>query len=120
MTQIPVVNVQEVKKKRIIATKWGFLSCEPFLRRREFGCCFLSSFARFLRPARGCLLPTQPRLKQFRHESSPAGLMRCADAAAVVAVEVFMEKNVVFEVRVGRELGVILEHRALTVVAFEE
>lgn len=46
--------------------------------------------------------------------------MARADAATIVAVEVFVEDYVVAEVRIGRELGVILEHRALVVPAFEK
>src|SRR5206468_11143744 len=60
------------------------------------------------------------RLKQFRHESRPAGLMRSADAGTVVAMKVFVEQQVVFEVRIGREFGVILQHGPLTVFAFQE
>ena len=45
--------------------------------------------------------------EQLRDESGPAGLVARADAALGVAVEVFVEEDVVFEVRVGGELGMI-------------
>ncbi len=59
-------------------------------------------------------------LQEFGDEAAPAGLMRCAHAAPVVAVKVFVEEDVVLEVRVGGELRVILQHGALTVLAFQE
>jgi hypothetical protein len=44
--------------------------------------------------------------------------MRCADAAAVVAMEVFVEEDVIFEVGIGREFGMVFEHGPLAVLAF--
>src|SRR5258707_1280177 len=41
-----------------------------------------------------------PRLQQLGHESRPSGLMRRADAAPRVAVEVLVEEDVVAEVRI--------------------
>src|SRR5262245_46637471 len=38
---------------------------------------------------------------QVRDQSGPAGLVRCATATAIVAVEVFMEQDVVLEMRIG-------------------
>jgi len=46
--------------------------------------------------------------------------MRRAHAAAVTAVEIFMEQNVIFEMRIRREFGMIFQNRALSVVTFEE
>ena len=60
------------------------------------------------------------RLKKLRDQSRPAGLVARADAAAGVAVEIFVEKHVVLEVRIGGKLGMILQRGALSVGAFEE
>ena len=46
--------------------------------------------------------------------------MRGADAAPGVTVKIFVEQDVVLEVRIGGELGVIFQHGPLTVAAFEE
>ena len=56
------------------------------------------------------LLP--PRLQELGDEAGPAGLMRRADAAAGVAVEVLVEQQVVAEVRVGLQLGALAERPA--------
>ena len=45
-------------------------------------------------------------MQQFRNDSRPASLMRCPEAAPVVAMEKFVEENVVAEVRIAREFGV--------------
>ena len=52
-------------------------------------------------------------LQQLGHQAGPAGLMRGADATAGVSVKIFMEQDVVLEVRIGREFRVILQHGAL-------
>ena len=39
-------------------------------------------------------------MQQLRDQSGPAGLMRGADAAAGVAVKIFVEQHVIAEVRV--------------------
>ena len=39
-------------------------------------------------------------LDAARHQRSPAGLMACAGAAAVVAMEIFVEENQVFPARI--------------------
>ena len=43
-------------------------------------------------------------LKNFCDEAGPAGLMACAEPGAVVAVEVFVEEDVVAPVGIGLEL----------------
>ena len=59
-------------------------------------------------------------MKQLCNEAGPAGLMRGAHAAAAVAVEVLVEKDVVLEVRIGRELRMIFQGWTLTIVALQE
>src|SRR6266571_1740720 len=59
-------------------------------------------------------------LKQLGNQSRPAGLMGCAHATARIAVKVFVEENMIAEVRVSRKLGMILEDRSLAVLPFEE
>jgi len=45
------------------------------------------------------------RLEQQRDEPAPAGLMRSADAASVVAVKVLMEQDEILRTRVGCSIG---------------
>src|SRR5262249_26518821 len=45
--------------------------------------------------------------EQRGDQRSPAGLMACADAGAVVSVEVFMKRNVIPPVRVALEIVVV-------------
>ena len=47
------------------------------------------------------------RPKQFRNQAGPAGLMRRAQSASAVAVEIFVKQNVILEMRVRREFGMI-------------
>src|SRR3954449_3944800 len=51
-------------------------------------------------------------LEELGHHGGPAGLVACADPAAVVAMEIFEERHVVAPVRVGLEQLVVAEHRA--------
>src|SRR5215813_14034478 len=64
------------------------------------------------------------RLRQLADEvgdqSGPAGLVGCATAAAIVAVEVFMEQDVVFEMRVGLKFFVAAENRTSPVGTAQE
>ena len=53
-------------------------------------------------------------------QRAPAGLMRGAQPAAGVAVEVFVEQDVVLEVRIGLELVVVAEDRAPPVLVAPE
>src|SRR6516165_1708767 len=48
-------------------------------------------------------------------EAGPTGLMRGAASAAIIAVEVFMKKDVILELRIGLKLLVISENRASAV-----
>src|SRR6266508_1150912 len=47
---------------------------------------------------------------EIRDQSGPAGLVRCATATAIVAVEVFMEQDVVLEMRISLKFLVGAEH----------
>ena len=46
--------------------------------------------------------------------------MRRAHAATVVAVEIFVEKHVIFEVRIAGQFRVTFENRALAVLPAQE
>ncbi len=61
-----------------------------------------------------------PGPEQFGDQAGPAGLMRRADAAAGVAVKVFVEQNVILEMRVRRELRMIFQHGPLAVFALQK
>ena len=50
-------------------------------------------------------------LDKVGDQSGPAGLVGCAAAAAVVAVEILVEQNVVLEMRIGLKLFVGSENR---------
>ncbi len=56
-----------------------------------------------------------PRLQQFCDQPSPAGLVRGANTAPAVPVEIFVKQNVVLEMRIAGQLGMILQHGPLTV-----
>ena len=58
--------------------------------------------------------------EQAGNQSRPAGLVRRSNAASSVAVKVFVEQNVVFEMRIGRKLGMIFQHGPLAVFAFQK
>ena len=45
----------------------------------------------------------------------PACLMGGAEAPAIIGVKVFKEEKIIFEVRIGRQFGMALEHGALAV-----
>ena len=60
------------------------------------------------------------RVEEFRDESRPSCLMRCADASTGVAVKVLVEEHEVSEVRIAGQLGVISEDGPFTVFVFEE
>ena len=60
------------------------------------------------------------RLEQLRNEASPAGLMRRAQATARVAVEIFVEEQVVPEMRVARLLRVAFQCRAFAILVLQE
>src|SRR4051812_17687478 len=50
------------------------------------------------------------RLNKLRDQACPAGLMRSADTTAIVAVETFVEQDIVAKMRVGCQFWMILEH----------
>src|SRR5437879_1885750 len=58
-------------------------------------------------------LRVSPGIDQRRHQGRPAGLVRCAEAGAVVAVEVLVKQQVVAPVRVVLELRGAAVDRAM-------
>src|SRR5690242_3020054 len=75
----------------------GLHAAETFSGRDSLRLRRLVGPVRLVRERRPALLD------QLRDERRPAGLVVRADPGAVVAVEVFMEKNEVLPVRVGLE-----------------
>ena len=59
-------------------------------------------------------------LDQLRHQPGPAGLMAGAEPRAVVAVEVFVEQDVVAPVGIGLELLRAAVHRPPAVLVAQE
>ncbi len=59
-------------------------------------------------------------MQQLGDDARPTRLMRCAQPAPVIAVEKFVEKDVVLEMRIARELGVILQDGTLTVFSLQK
>ena len=57
---------------------------------------------------------------EIRDQSGPAGLVRGAAAAAIVAVEVFVEQDVVLEMGIGLKFFVVAENRAPAVGTAQE
>jgi len=60
------------------------------------------------------------RLQQLGDQAGPAGLVRGPDAAAIIAVKIFVEQDVVLEMRVGREFVMIFQGGPQAVVAFQK
>src|SRR5579862_2394505 len=58
--------------------------------------------------------------EEFGYQSRPAGLMGGPDAAAAVAVEVFVEQDVIAEMRVALHARVVRIHRAGAALVREE
>src|SRR5271169_3188053 len=69
--------------------------------------------------SRRCARCRQP-VDQIGDQGGPTGLMRGAKSTPVVAVEIFVEKNEVPEVRVRLQLGVVPENRPPTIVSAGE
>ena len=59
-------------------------------------------------------------VEEFRDESRPSCLMRCAYASTGVAVEILVEEHEVSEMRIAGQLRVIAEHGPFAVFVFEE
>src|SRR5204863_6552190 len=59
-------------------------------------------------------------LQELSDQAGPAGLMACADARAVVAVEVFVKQNEVAPVRIVMIAAVAAVHRTSAVFILEE
>lgn len=55
----------------------------------------------------GCFALAVDVLDELGDERGPAGLMARAEAQAIVAVEILVEKDVVLEVRIGAEFFVV-------------
>src|SRR5690349_8590323 len=51
---------------------------------------------------------------EFGDERRPSGLMACAESLAVVAVEIFVERNIVAPVRIAVERFHAAEHRTIS------
>ena len=61
-----------------------------------------------------------PWLNQLRDEAGPTGLMRRADAASVVAMEIFVKQEVIAKMGIACELRMIVEHRPLPAGVLQE
>jgi hypothetical protein len=59
-------------------------------------------------------------LEQVRNQSGPARLVRCSDAAAVLAVEILVEKNVIAKVGVILHLVAVVENWAPAGLVFKK
>src|SRR5689334_13283917 len=60
------------------------------------------------------------RREQYRDQTRPTSLMRSANATAAVAVEVFVELNVVAKLRVFLVLGLVAQHGPATTFVAQE
>src|SRR5689334_12926424 len=58
--------------------------------------------------------------KKLGHQGGPTGLMRCANAATVVAVKIFVKQNVILELRIAREFRMTFQNGPLAVAAFQK
>src|SRR6516162_3434101 len=80
--------------------------------------------ASFCRPSRdalcGVYLGAVAGHQQLRHQPGPAGLMRGAHTPPAVAVKIFVEQNVVAEVRISEGALVHAVHRPVTLLVDEE
>ena len=59
-------------------------------------------------------------MEQLCHQARPPGLVRRSDAAAAIAVEVFVEEDVIPEMRVVSQLIVVAEHGTTASSVFQE
>ena len=59
-------------------------------------------------------------MEQLCHQARPSSLVGRSNTAAAIAVEVFVEKDVIPEVRIVRELIVVAEHGTAAVPVFQE
>src|ERR1700688_3165440 len=64
----------------------------------------------------GCV----PRHQQSCDQARPAGLMRGADAAAVVAIEILVKQQVITKVRILLRAGVLRMHGPQAVLTAQE
>jgi hypothetical protein len=60
------------------------------------------------------------RLEKVRNQSGPARLVRCSDAAAVLAVEILVEKNVIAKIGVILHLVAVVENWAAAGLVFKK
>src|SRR3954465_10329763 len=58
--------------------------------------------------------------QQFRYQTGPTGLMGGANASARIAVKVFIEEQVIPEMRVGLHTRVVTESRSAAIAICEE
>lgn len=61
-----------------------------------------------------------PGLQQAGNEAAPTGLVRGPRPAPGVAVKILVKENVVLEMRVGGQLGMVFQNRALAVSALHK
>jgi hypothetical protein len=66
---------------------------------------------------RSCFRTTsfQMRINQLRDQTGPTGLVGCANPATGVAMKIFKELQVIAEMRVVLQFGVLSKHRATSV-----
>src|SRR5690348_9707556 len=75
-------------------------SCRPFKRSLilKGKCACFAGVKKLMR------IKTAEHLYQFCNHARPTGLMASAESGAIIAMEVFVEENVILPVRVGLEL----------------
>ena len=60
------------------------------------------------------------RLEKIRNQSGPPRLVRCSDTAAVLAVEMLVEKNVIAKIGVILHLLAVVENWAAAGLVFKK
>src|SRR5207253_5671551 len=58
--------------------------------------------------------------QQFRYQTGPTGLMRGSNTSARIAVKIFVEEQVIPEMRVGLHTRVVTESRSAAIAIREE
>lgn len=59
-------------------------------------------------------------MQKFCYQSCPAGLVAGANAAAIVAMKIFVKQDVVAEMRVVLELFILAENRPRSIAVSQE
>ena len=60
------------------------------------------------------------RHEQLGDQRGPTRLVRCADAAAGVAVKIFVERNAILVVWIGLHCGLVAQHGAFATRVLQE